>query len=57
MTAEFKLPALAENVEKVTVTRLMVAVGDTVRKDQLDRAVAHLDGIQACHRHLLRSQQ
>ena len=34
MTAEFKLPALAENVDKVTVTKMLVAVGDTVRKDQ-----------------------
>ena len=34
MPLEFKLPALAENVDKVTVTRVMVAVGDTVRKDQ-----------------------
>jgi pyruvate dehydrogenase E2 component (dihydrolipoamide acetyltransferase) len=34
MTAEFKLPALAENVDKVTVTKMLVVVGDTVRKDQ-----------------------
>ncbi|MBM3289354.1 MAG: hypothetical protein FJY92_04310, partial [Candidatus Hydrogenedentes bacterium] len=34
MPAEFKLPALAENVDKVTVTKLLVAVGDAVRKDQ-----------------------
>ena len=34
MTSEFKLPALAENVEKVTVTKIMVAVGDTVKRDQ-----------------------
>lgn len=34
MTREFKLPALAENVDKVTVTKVLVAVGDAVRKDQ-----------------------
>ncbi|NUM54670.1 MAG: 2-oxo acid dehydrogenase subunit E2 [Candidatus Hydrogenedentes bacterium] len=34
MSVEFKLPALAENVDKVTVTKLLVAVGDDVRKDQ-----------------------
>lgn len=34
MSVEFKLPALAENVDKVTVTKLLVAVGDEVRKDQ-----------------------
>ncbi len=34
MTRDFKLPALAENVEKVTVTKMLVAVGDAVRKDQ-----------------------
>jgi len=34
MSVEFKLPALAENVDKVTVTKLLVAVGDAVRKDQ-----------------------
>lgn len=32
--SEFKLPVLAENVEKVTVTKLLVNVGDVVRKDQ-----------------------
>jgi pyruvate dehydrogenase E2 component (dihydrolipoamide acetyltransferase) len=34
MPVEFKLPALAENVDKVTVTKVMVAVGDAIRKDQ-----------------------
>ncbi len=34
MTVEFKLPALAENVDKVTVTKLLVSIGDAVRKDQ-----------------------
>lgn len=34
MTVEFKLPALAENVDKVTVTKLLVGIGDAVRKDQ-----------------------
>ncbi|MBX7255236.1 MAG: 2-oxo acid dehydrogenase subunit E2 [Candidatus Hydrogenedentes bacterium] len=34
MPTEFKLPVLAENVDKVTVTKVFVAVGDTVAKDQ-----------------------
>ncbi len=34
MSTEFKLPALAENVDKVTVTKIFVSVGDTIAKDQ-----------------------
>ncbi|MCC6488060.1 MAG: 2-oxo acid dehydrogenase subunit E2 [Candidatus Hydrogenedentes bacterium] len=34
MSKEFKLPVLAENVDKVTVTRVFVAVGDEVAMDQ-----------------------
>ncbi|MCC6697059.1 MAG: 2-oxo acid dehydrogenase subunit E2 [Candidatus Hydrogenedentes bacterium] len=34
MSKEFKLPVLAENVDKVTVTKLFVAVGDEVAMDQ-----------------------
>ncbi|MFA6244025.1 MAG: 2-oxo acid dehydrogenase subunit E2 [Candidatus Hydrogenedentales bacterium] len=34
MPTEFKLPALAENVDKVTVTKIFVSVGDTIAKDQ-----------------------
>jgi pyruvate dehydrogenase E2 component (dihydrolipoamide acetyltransferase) len=34
MSQEFKLPVLAENVEKVTVTRVMVAIGDMIARDQ-----------------------
>lgn len=34
MPTEFKLPVLAENVDKVTVTKVFVSVGDTIAKDQ-----------------------
>jgi len=34
MPTEFKLPALAENVDKVTVTKVFVSVGDSIAKDQ-----------------------
>ncbi|GMV99924.1 MAG: dihydrolipoamide acetyltransferase component of pyruvate dehydrogenase complex [Candidatus Hydrogenedentota bacterium] len=34
MSVEFKLPALAENVDTVTVTRVLVNKGDAVSKDQ-----------------------
>src|SRR5262245_1632315 len=32
--ADFKLPELGENVEKGDVTRVLVAVGDTIKVDQ-----------------------
>jgi len=34
MAIEFKLPALAENVEQVSVTKIFVSVGDRIEKDQ-----------------------
>ncbi len=34
MATEFKLPALAENVEQVSVTKIFVSEGDEIEKDQ-----------------------
>jgi len=34
MATELKLPELAENVETVTVSRILVAVGDRIEVDQ-----------------------
>jgi len=34
MTTEFKLPALAENVDTATLTKVLVSVGDHIEQDQ-----------------------
>ena len=34
MPVEFKLPELGENVEKGDVVRVLVKVGDVIKKDQ-----------------------
>jgi pyruvate dehydrogenase E2 component (dihydrolipoyllysine-residue acetyltransferase) len=40
MPIEIKLPALGENIDSATVTKIMVKVGDTIKKDQ---PIAELD--------------
>ncbi|NOX64223.1 MAG: dihydrolipoyllysine-residue acetyltransferase [Chlorobi bacterium] len=35
MATEFKLPELGENIDSAEVTKVLVAVGDTVEKDQI----------------------
>ena len=44
---EIRLPALGENIDSATVTRILVKVGDTIKKDQpimeLDTEKASVD--------------
>ena len=35
MATEFKLPELGENIDSAEVTKVLVAVGDTIEKDQI----------------------
>src|SRR5678816_1707953 len=47
MPMEIRLPALGENIDSATVTKVLVKVGDTIKKDQpimeLDTEKASVD--------------